>query len=92
MVTASDRSAVAFRLSAGDRHDSLEGEMVFEEMERPPEAVYLIMERTYECDRTRAKGVELGYMLVVLPKENRKVPWAYDKELYRSETRLSGFF
>jgi len=36
--------------------------MLLEEMERPPEAVYLIMDRTYEGDRTRAKGVELGYI------------------------------
>ena len=92
MVTASDRSAVAFRLSAGNRHDSLEGEMLLEEMKRPPEAVYLIMDRAYEGDRTRAKGIELGYMPVVPPKANRKVAWCTTKSCTRNETRLSGFF
>jgi len=92
MVTASDRSAVAFRLSAGNRHDSLEGEILLEEMKRPPEAVYLIMDRAYEGDRTRAKGVELGYMPVVPPKANRKAPWTYDKELYRKRNEIERFF
>ena len=66
--------------------------MLLEEMERPPEAVYLIMDRAYEGDRTRAKGVELGYMPVVPPKTNRKVPWAYDKELYRKRNEIERFF
>ena len=92
MVTASDRSAVAFRLSAGNRHDSLEGEILLEEMKRPPEAVYLIMDRAYEGDRTRAKGIELGYMPVVPPKANRKVAWVYDKELYKKRNEIERFF
>ena len=92
MVTASERSAVAFRLSAGNRHDSLEGEMLLEETKRPPEAVYLIMDRAYEGDRTRATGVERGYMPVVPPKETRKAPWAYDKELYRKRSEIERFF
>jgi transposase len=92
MVAASDRSAVAFCLSAGNCHDSLEGEMLLEEMERPPEAAYLIMDRAHEGDRTRDKGVELGYMPVVPPKANRKVPWVYDKELYRKRNEIERFF
>ena len=92
MVTASDRAAIAFRLSAGNRHDSLEGERLLEETKRPPETVFLIMDRAYEGDRTRAKGVELGYTPVVPPKANRKEPWPYDVNLYKKRNEIERFF
>jgi transposase len=50
------------------------------------------MDRAYEGDRTRAKGVELGYMPVVPPKANRKAPWTYNKELYRKRNEIERFF
>jgi len=66
--------------------------MLLKEMKRPPEAVYLIMGRAYEGDRTRAKGVELGYMPDVPPKTNYKVAWVYDKELYKKRNEIERFF
>ena len=92
MVTASDRSAVAFRLSAGNRHDAPEGECLLEEMKPPAQAAYLLMDRAYEGDRTRAKSVGLGYIPVVPPKVNRKAPWVYDKELYKKRNEIERFF
>ena len=66
--------------------------MLLEEMKHPPEVVYLIMDRAYKGDRTRVKGIELGYMPVVSPKANRKVAWVYDKELYKKRNEIERFF
>jgi hypothetical protein len=41
MVTASDRSAVAFSLSAGNAHDAPQGEMLLERTERLAEQIYM---------------------------------------------------
>ena len=54
--------------------------------------VYLLMDRAYEGDETRALAVELGYMPVVPPKSNRKDPWDYDKELYKQRNQVESLF
>ena len=54
--------------------------------------VYLLMDRAYERDETRALAVELGYMPVVPPKSNRKDPWDYDKELYKQRNQFERLF
>ena len=91
MVTASDRSAVAFRLSPGNKHDSPQGELLLETLERSGEQVYLIMDRAYEGDRTREKAIEKGYIPVVPPKKNRKDPWEYDKQRYKQRNEIERF-
>ena len=53
---------------------------------------YLIMVRAYEGDETRALAVELGYIPVVPPKQNRKDPWEYDKNIYRRRNEVERFF
>lgn len=98
MVTASDHSAAALRLSAGNRHDSLEGGKLLEETKRPSETLYLIMDRAYEGDRTSAKGLELGYIPVVPPKQTAKNHGhttvnciRNDNEIERFSLRLKSF-
>ena len=54
--------------------------------------VYLLMDRAYEGDETRALAVELGYIPVVPPKSNRKNPWNYDKELYKQRNQVERLF
>ena len=92
MVTASDRAAVGFALSAGNRHDSPEGEKLLDEIERLLEHVYLLMDRAYEGDSMRAKAIENGYIPVVPPKRNRKEPLEYDQELYKRRNEIERFF
>lgn len=70
----------------------MEGKKLLEETKRLPEIIYLIMDRVYEGDRTRAKGVELGYIPVVPPKANRKEPWTSDEELYKKRNKIERFF
>ncbi len=52
----------------------------------------LLMDRAYEGDETRQLGLDLGMIPVVPPKSNRVQPWAYDRALYKSAMRLSGYF
>jgi len=92
MVTASDRSAVGFALSGGNRHDSPIGEELLESLERLTGQIYMLMDRAYEGDSMRAKVVEKGYIPVVPPKKNRREPWEYDRELYKRRNEIERYF
>ena len=71
-----------FSLSAGNCGDGPEGRALLRQLGPTDHPVYLLMDRAYEGDETRALAVELGYIPVVPPKSNRKNPWDYDKQLY----------
>jgi transposase len=92
MVTASDRSAVIFSLSPGSAHDSPQGELLLERLQRLPEQTYMLMDKAYEGDKMRAKVVGKGLAPVVPPKENRKEPWEYDKERYKQRNEIERYF
>ena len=83
IVAESDRDGVVFALSAGNRGDAPEGRALLQQLGPVDDSVYLLMDRAYEGDETRALAVELGYIPVVPPKSNRKNPWDYDKQLYK---------
>ena len=92
MVAASDRDGVIFSLSAGNRGDGPEGRTLLQQLGPADHPVYLLMDRAYEGDETRALAVELGYIPIVPPKSNRKDPWAYDKELYKQRNQVERLF
>lgn len=50
------------------------------------------MDRAYEGDETRQLAVELGYVPVVPPKQNRRVPWDYDRVLYKRRNEIERLF
>ena len=50
------------------------------------------MDRAYEGDETRHLAVELGYIPVVPPKQNRCTPWDYDRVLYRRRNEVERVF
>ena len=92
MVAASDRDGVIFSLSAGNCGDGPEGHALLRQLGPAYHPVYLLMDRAYEGDETRALAVELGYIPVVPPKSNRKDPWDYDKELYKQRNQVERLF
>ena len=92
MVAASDRDGVICSLSAGNCGDGPEGRALLRQFGPVDHPVYLLMDRAYEGDRTRAFAVELGYIPIVPPKSNRKDPWAYDKELYKQRNQVERLF
>ena len=92
MVAASDRDGVVFSLSAGNCGDGPEGRALLQQFGPTDHPVYLLMDRAYEGDETRALAVELGYIPVVPPKSNRKDPWDYDKQLYKQRNQVERLF
>jgi transposase len=89
---ASDRSAIVFSLSSGNAHDAPQGEQLLEQIKRLSEHTYLLMDKAYEGDSTRAKVTEKGFIPVVPPKANRKEPWDYDKERYKQRNEIERYF
>ncbi len=92
MVPASDRTAVSFSLSGGNASDGPEGRKLLNVTPHDKIHRYLIMDRAYEGDETRALATKRGYIPVVPPKRNRKFPWKYDKELYKRRNTVERFF
>ena len=92
MAAASDRDGVIFSLSAGNCGDGPEGRALLRQLGPTNHPVYLLMDRAYEGDETRALAVKLGYTPVVPPKSNRKDPWDYDKELYKQRNQVERLF
>ena len=66
-----------FALSAGNCGDAPEGRALLQQLGPVDHSIYLLMDRAYEGDETRALAMELGYIPVVPPKSNRKNPWDY---------------
>ena len=92
MVAASDRDGVKFALSAGNFGDEPAGRALLRQRGPVDHSVYLLMDRAYEGDETRALAVELGYIPVVPPKSNHKDPWDYDKQLYKQRNQVERLF
>ena len=50
------------------------------------------MDRAYEDEKTRALAAKQGFLPVVPPKENRREPWDYDRELYKRRNEVERYF
>ncbi len=50
------------------------------------------MDKAYEGRETRQLAIDLGYVPVVPPKQNRLDPWEYDKELYKRRNEVERLF
>lgn len=50
------------------------------------------MDRAYEGDETRQLALDLGFVPVVPPKENRLNPWNYDRALYAKRNEVERLF
>ena len=81
-----------FALSAGNCGDAPEGRALLQLLGPVDHPVYLLMDRAYEGDETRALAMGLGYIPVVPPKSNRKNPWNYDKQLYKQRNQVERLF
>ena len=92
MVTASDRAALTFSLSGGEKNDSPEGIKLLNFTPYFVENKFLLMDRAYQGDNMRLAAQNLGYKPVVPPKSNRLHKWDYDRELYKLRNEIERFF
>ena len=92
MVSADSRTAVTFTLSPGSAHDAPEGRKLLEQLGPAAGPTYLIMDKAYEGDPNRQLALDLGYSPVVPPKDNRREPWEYDRELYKKRNEIERLF
>jgi len=81
-----------FALSVGNCGGAPEGRSLLRQLGSVKHPVYLLMDRVYEGNETRALAVELGYIPVVPPKRNRRDPWDYDKTLYKQRNQVERLF
>lgn len=92
MVAANARTAITFSLSPGHAHDAPEGRRLLNTLSPPDSQVCLLMDRAYEGEETRQLALELGFMPVVPPKQNRISPWEYDRAMYRQRNEIERLF
>ena len=87
---------MTFSLSPGQTSDSVEGRALVEGWQDKPEALPeklpMTMDKAYEGDETRASVTQAGFSPVVPPKDNRKEPWDYDRELYKRRNEVERLF
>ena len=92
MVAADARTAITFALSPGQAHDAPEGRKLLQRLGRMSRPIHLLMDRAYEGDETRQLAVDLGYVPVVPPKQNRLTPWEYDRVMYKRRNEIERLF
>ena len=82
---------VILHLSPGNPYDaSEEGKLI--EFTCSKNNNYLLMDRAYEDDKTLALAKSYGFRTVVPPKKNRKLPWSFDKQLYKQRNNIERHF
>ena len=82
---------MTFHISPGNNHDTPEGRNLLKTIYSGNEQ-FLLMDRAYEDDETRALALKQGFIPVVPPKKNRKEPWDYDKEIYKRRNEIERYF
>lgn len=50
------------------------------------------MDRAYEGENTRQLALDLGFIPVVPPKQNRLTAWEYDRAMYRRRNEIERLF
>jgi transposase len=92
MVAADVRTAITFALSPGQAHDAPEGRKLLQRLGRMSRPIHLLMDRAYEGDETRQLALDLGFVPVVPPKQNRLTPWEYDRAIYKRRNEIERLF
>jgi len=50
------------------------------------------MDRAYEGDETRQSALDLGFIPVVPPKQNRITAWEYNRAMYKRRNEIERLF
>lgn len=92
MVAANARTAITFALSPGQAHDAAEGRKLLRQLGQAPQGLHLVMDRAYEGEETRQLALDLGFIPVVPPKNNRIMAWEYNKAMYKRRNEIERLF
>jgi transposase len=79
-------------LSPGQAHDAPEGRKLLQALGPTAWPIHLLMDRAYEGDETRQLALDLSYIPVVPPKQNRITAWEYDRAMYRRRNEVERLF
>ena len=92
MVAADARTAITFALSPGQAHDAPEGRKLLRRLGTAPRPLHLVMDRAYEGDETRQLALDLGFIPVVPPTQNRVTAWEYNRAIYKRRNEIERLF
>ena len=92
MVAADARTAITFARSPGQAHDAPAGRQLLRKLGSPKWPISLLMDRAYEGDETRQLALDLGFIPVVPPKQNRVTAWEYDRAMYKRRNEIERLF
>ena len=81
-----------FSLSPGQAHDAPAGRHLLHSLGPPAAPLALVMDRADEDDETRHVAGTLGFTPVVPPRQTRREPWAYDRQLYKRRNEVERLF
>lgn len=59
---------------------------------QPKAQCHLLMDRAHEGDEIRQLALDLGFIPVVPPKQNRITTWEYDRAMYRRRNEIERLF
>ena len=80
---------VGFHLTGGQEHDLAGADALLPELE----AETLIADKAFDADqRVLEPLAEAGKVAVIPPRQSRKAPRAFDKELYKARHLIENFF
>ena len=54
--------------------------------------IHRLMDRVYEGEETRQLTLDLGFVPVVPPKQNRLTPWEHDRAMYKRRNEIERLF
>lgn len=77
-----------FIITPGNRNDVTQGDALIDDIEN----AHVMGDKAYDCDRTRSKIKRQNCTAVIPSKSNRKMPYDYDKELYKERHVIECFF
>src|SRR5438132_5128412 len=92
LVAANARTAITFSLSPGQAHDAREGRALLRQLGAPNRPMHLLMDRAYEGNETRQLALDLGFIPVVPPKQNRVTAWEYNRAMYKRRNEIERLF
>lgn len=77
-----------FIITPGQRNDITQAEALIGDIEN----AYVMADKAYDCDRIHLKIQRQKCTAVIPSRSNRKVPYDYDKELYKERHVIECFF